>query len=269
MFDTAAAAIIFPEVYFDRFLKELFSGMKEKEYELADGYVVTKCYDDFPVVHFMFGESWVSVNPDEYVADASQEGDRSLCVLMMTQGTQSFMVMGIPVYSDYYTVHEEENSRIGFAPRVGSKKEALIQGSDPERSFGSSNPPEAPVSIWSWVITSSILLCFIGLWVWIVLESGDGRRGRRNNDNDAQTWTMAIIGAVFVVAMAFLLYFFVQPLINSWIVPASDDYSASYASFAAPEGITSEYGAYGGVFAAIFLAYKMRQNKNQSTSQIE
>ena len=45
--------------------------MADSEYELKDGYVISKCYEDFPPIHFLFGEHWVNVYADEYVFDLS------------------------------------------------------------------------------------------------------------------------------------------------------------------------------------------------------
>lgn len=82
MFDTGSSQIIIPQHYFAAFLEELYSQMEDKEYELADGYVVSKCYDDFPTVNFLFDGYWVSIDADEYVVDISKTGDRSICVLL-------------------------------------------------------------------------------------------------------------------------------------------------------------------------------------------
>lgn len=71
IFDTGASAIVFPKYYFGQVLKEMFSEMGGDEYEVADGYVISKCYDDFPVIYFMFGDKWVSVDPADYVVDIS------------------------------------------------------------------------------------------------------------------------------------------------------------------------------------------------------
>ena len=49
--------------------------MLDREFELKDGYVISKCYDDFPTIHFLFDESWVSINADEYVIDISESKD--------------------------------------------------------------------------------------------------------------------------------------------------------------------------------------------------
>ena len=133
--------------------------MEGDEYELANGYVVTKCYDDYPPVFFLFDEKWVGVYPDEYVVDISDRQDRSLCVLLMTEGDQPFFVFGLPIYMDYYTVHDAENNRIGFVPHSESDKAPLSPGFQPNRIFESESPEPYPVSTWSWVISSLLVCC--------------------------------------------------------------------------------------------------------------
>lgn len=72
LFDSGASAIIFPSDYFGGFLEEMYGMMAGNEYEVAEGYVVTKCYDDFPALHFLFDDKWVTVEADEYVTDISE-----------------------------------------------------------------------------------------------------------------------------------------------------------------------------------------------------
>ena len=127
-FDTAASQIIVPQHYFGKLLEQIYGYMEDNEYELKSGYVVSKCYNDFPDIHFLFDGHWVSVYADEYVIDISEEQDRSICALLFGQGDQPFLVMGLPAYMDYYTIHDEANNRIGFAPHKDSKKAPLEEG---------------------------------------------------------------------------------------------------------------------------------------------
>ena len=69
LFDTGASQIIVPQNYFSDFLEQVYSGMADNEYELKNDIVVTKCYEDFPPIHFLYEEHWVSVYPDQYVID--------------------------------------------------------------------------------------------------------------------------------------------------------------------------------------------------------
>lgn len=62
IFDTGASAIIIPKAYFKNFLKELFKKVIDKaEYEVDSGYVITRCYTNFPTLYFMFDGVWLQI----------------------------------------------------------------------------------------------------------------------------------------------------------------------------------------------------------------
>ena len=62
------------------------------------------------------------MEPKDYVVDISDNQDRSLCVLLLSESTSPFFIMGLPIYMDYYTFHMMDNNRIGFAPHNNSHK---------------------------------------------------------------------------------------------------------------------------------------------------
>ena len=195
--------------------------MGGNEYELADGYVVSKCYEDFPTLYFLFDGYWVGVYPDEYVVDVSEKQDRSMCVLLLSQGDHSFMVMGNPLFQDYYTVHDDEKSRIGFAPTSISEKSALEAGSQPSRAFGSDRPPRKPMSIWTWVICSALILAVAAAWVAVILKSSqdDDIDRRRGDDREKNIWVMIGIAVVTTLVWSWIVLRFFRRWINDLIVP--------------------------------------------------
>lgn len=229
MFDTGASQIIIPENYFPAFLEQLFGAMADKEYELKDGYVVSKCYEDFPAAHFLYGENWISIYADEYVVDISEKQDRSICALLFGQGEQPFLVMGLPAYMDYYTVHDETNKRIGFAPHKDSNKSPLEKGEQPTRAFGSGDSPAKPVSIWTWVTSVVVILAFAGLWVGAIMKVNrdNNKDGKRNNDDNDKKEIGIWIGVACVATLlfGFLIFSFFFPWFNNVIV---DDVKGSY-----------------------------------------
>ena len=232
MFDTASSQIILPQAYFPAFLEELFRNMADKEYELADGYVVSKCYDDFPNVQFLFDGHWIDVEPRDYVVDVSSTGKPGdeACVLLFGQGDHPYVVMGLPAYMDYYVVHDDDNSRIGFAPHNYSKKDAPIAGKQPDRIFMSSTPSEKDTSIWTWIVCSILILAFPAFWVTAIYRAGmkdttPGQRGGREFDMDTTTLVIWICIAVASWAVwTWLIVWFFWPWFNDAIV---DDARAS------------------------------------------
>ena len=130
------------------FLEELYNQIGEREYELADGYVISRCYDNFPNVYFLFEDKWLEVDPADYIVDISDNQDRSLCVLLFSESDQPFIVMGLPIYMNYYTVHDDSNNRIGFVPHLTSTKPFITLAEDgPKESFGSLDPALEPTHI--------------------------------------------------------------------------------------------------------------------------
>lgn len=230
---------------------------------MSKGYVISKCYDDFPDIQFLFGDKWITVSPDDYVLDISENKDRSMCVLMLTQGEQAFFVMGLPAFMDYYTIHDEDNNRLGFVPHSNSKKGALVDGKQPSQGFESTNPTDLPVSIWSWVISSVMVLTFMACWFGVVIRTAVSR------NSQIKVPVIAAVAFIFTLAFSSIVYFRVQPLINELIV-GPKNYQASYRS-AVKSGVhaaTSPYGKliddYGLAIlaASVFLLYKAAQKLN-------
>ena len=54
LFDTGTATINFSALYFDDFIERIFEYVGGNDYEVIQGYVVTKCYGNFPRLYFMF-----------------------------------------------------------------------------------------------------------------------------------------------------------------------------------------------------------------------
>lgn len=102
--------------------------MKDDEYEVNSGYVLTRCYTDFPTIYFMFDNKWITIEPHEYLVDISDQKDGSICVLLMAQGDADLFVMGLPLFMDYYTVHDDTKGRLGFVPHTTSDKGNLESG---------------------------------------------------------------------------------------------------------------------------------------------
>lgn len=228
-FDTAAASIIIPTVYFEQYLEQMFSTMADDEYEIAAGYVVTKCYEDFPTLFFLFDGKWIQVEPKEYVYDISDNQDGSLCVLLISEADWPFLVMGMPVYMDYYTVHDATNGRLGFVPSVNSSKSPLESGVQPERIFESSDP--APPEEYSWIsilICVCLSMCFCTIWCSATGDKynedrdGDGDRNDRDDDKDdddrGKNYGLLICIDCFCVSVFTLVVFvYLLPIIDQYI----------------------------------------------------
>lgn len=120
--------------------------------------------------------------------------------------------MGLPIYMDYYTVHDDDNNKIGFAPRAGSSKEKLRSGVRPTRVLESTNPADQKVSPWSWIISSLLILSFMVCWTCVICNSLSNRKDRVNPG------AMVCIAIGFIITFSVIVFFYIQPIINDWIV---------------------------------------------------
>ena len=62
--------------------------------------------------------------------DVSYEQDGSYCLMLLQQGEAPFLVMGAPVFYDYYVVHDDEAGKLGFVPQIGSEKKGPFAAGD-------------------------------------------------------------------------------------------------------------------------------------------
>ena len=71
IFDTGASSIILSNYYFDVVLLKIYAEIGDNQYEVRNGYVMTKCYNNFPTIFFMFQNTWFAVKAEDYVIDVS------------------------------------------------------------------------------------------------------------------------------------------------------------------------------------------------------
>ena len=135
IFDSSSATIQIPDAIFDDFLDALNieAGKTYKQtYEENVGMYVP-CGLAYPDLHFLFDRTWLQVLPSDYVKDVSDTQDGSQCLMLITRGQDlPFLVMGLPLFVGYYTVHDDTKSRLGFVPHLGSAKKGPY--------FAASNP---------------------------------------------------------------------------------------------------------------------------------
>ena len=268
IFDSGASALIFPKEYFKRFLSAMFAQMADNEYEVNEGYVLTRCYSDFPTLFFMFDNKWVTIEPHEYLVDISESQDRSICVLLMSQGSTELFVFGLPLFQDYYAIHDNTNNRIGFGPHINSDKGPLVHGSQPTRVFKSDNPEPRRENGWSYIACAVFTAMIVALWVVLVVETVQSktREDRQENENvypyDGEDedemssdtkkymWTMIVLGVLVCTGCGFLIFIYLQPIVNRWFTRDPDAVAkSSYTS--APESMVSSDG----LLSATNLAY--------------
>ena len=127
--------------------------------------------------------------------------------------------MGLPVYMDYYTVHDDTNNKIGFVPNNNSSNKGFLKsGTRPTRVLESTDPEDPRVSVWSWIISAFLVLASICCWIQLFFDAERTSRGK----TDAGSFCCA--ATVFIVCFGTIVYLWVQPLINDFIIDDEDAY---------------------------------------------
>mmetsp|Transcript_22314 Transcript_22314/g.27386 ORF Transcript_22314/g.27386 Transcript_22314/m.27386 type:complete len:88 (-) Transcript_22314:331-594(-) len=83
----------------------------------------------------MFQRKWLTVERDDYVFEVGSGVDE-LCLLLLAKGEAPFLSFGLPLYFWYYSIHDDKEGRIGFAPHAISAKRAPLWSTVPSRELG-------------------------------------------------------------------------------------------------------------------------------------
>ena len=166
--------------------------------------MVTECDAEYPSLFFMFENNWIEVKPENYVY---REQDDLMCTFLIMPVDSPTNMLGMPLLMDYYTVFDQKQDRIGWAPHKDSNKAPLTLGALPpedqylEAYTDAGVLPEQvhmPSMIMSWVF--SILLFYGSYSYW--------------NSQMKPTWkgmlsaiAYQITVALLVVAMLFVVAF--------------------------------------------------------------
>jgi len=219
MIDSGSNAIYFSELFFADFIKALFDYIGSDDYTMVDGIINSDCHD-FPPLFFQFDEYWIKVDPSDYVLDRSEAQDRSVCMLMVFPNSTPFHVIGSPALIGYYTIHEMEKGRIGFAPHKDSKKPKLEKGEKPKKVFlgvsasqqeGDAVPDLNKENV-SGASNALLLSIFIAMTFFLFL-SGIGvcliwEPIKKNVKNGTTRWVLVLL---YIVLVAVICALIVQP----------------------------------------------------------
>ena len=165
IFDTGSSDILISQIYFMDLIKKIFSKVGGKEWSFKDGVLYTKCYNNFPSLFFAVSGRWIELRPSDYVYDTSLARDRSNCVLKLKSLDLPYIVLGNPIFIDYYTIHDSERGRMGIAPHSLSSKRDIEVASTPKYLIQSKmEPASEPPTYWSWILAALILIAFVVIY---------------------------------------------------------------------------------------------------------
>ena len=78
-----------------------------------------------PTLYLLVDGYWLEMKPEDYLLDASDSGDKSVCIFSFTQNSDEFWLLGDVFYRGYYVTHDDTHAKIGIAPNSFSDKKPL------------------------------------------------------------------------------------------------------------------------------------------------
>ena len=115
IFDTATPDIYLTKLYYDSFITELY-GFLDLEFTVTGGYPYATCTTTYPDLYLSFKKTWLQVKAADYTEDVSTAQDGSLCKMKIRPIDAPFNIMGLPLYQDYYVVHDFASNAMTFSP---------------------------------------------------------------------------------------------------------------------------------------------------------
>ena len=122
-----------------------------------------------PVIEFLYGGYWLEFSPEDYmIEDDGVSGSCFLCILKETESPNEAL-LGNGFLRGFYSTHDLETNRFGFAPHATSNKADPRPGQLPKIWLEGTNR-RVKVIVWV-VVISSLGAISIGIAIYICASS--------------------------------------------------------------------------------------------------
>ena len=127
--DTGSTALMFSSLYYESLIYKIFEYAGISDWTFAQGAVECACNAELPSIWFQFDNAWIEARPADYIWDAYGDDDR--CILFILPTSMPMHILGMPVFVDYYSVHEPVTGKVLWAPHTNSPKDTVVTGPIP------------------------------------------------------------------------------------------------------------------------------------------
>ena len=214
-------------LYYESLITKMMEQVPSVEWSFQDGLVFTPCDATYPNLYFMFKTKWLEVNPKDYLFPVTEDG--TMCIFFIMPVNLPMNILGMPLYVDYYTIHDPVTGTIGWAPHTSSLKESVVSGTIPSKdqflTVGEAATPQDGSSLLiSWAVTALIVYLFLDWW---------GQFTRPQWEESLDSEQFIIMTVLFFAATFLAAIYLVQPLVYSFIHSQLSG-TASASAMAAP-----------------------------------
>jgi hypothetical protein len=133
IFDTGTSLVLVPNSIAPDFFGRLLKGQR---YVAINGMYQFSCAnkDEFESIFIMIEGYWLEFHPEDYIIEITNEGVTG-CLLGFGASDMPYWLLGDVFLRGYYSVHDQANDRIGFAPHATSNKKIITEGINPEKTY--------------------------------------------------------------------------------------------------------------------------------------
>ena len=131
--DTGSTALMISAIYYEALVYAIFEEAGDDDWNFTQGVVECSCQADLPSVWFQFDGAWIEARAVDYIYDYYGQDDR--CILFIMPVNMPMHILGMPVFVDYYSVHEPVTGQVHWAPHTNSPKDTVVSGPIPTGKF--------------------------------------------------------------------------------------------------------------------------------------
>ena len=120
--------------------------------------------------------------------------------------SMSIHVLGLPIFHEYYTIHDMRRNRIGFVPHNRSRKSALQSGEIPTQVLYSNAAKKRSAKIWTHIIIVGMTGACTLIYAFAIFPAME----RINLSGVA----IAFISIVYYTALQLIFYLGIAPVLQ-------------------------------------------------------
>lgn len=115
----------------------------------SDNYPYFNCADadNLPTLELLFGGYWLEVSPKDYLLPLS----RSSCSLCIYDAEEEEWLLGDAFLRGFYSTHDHDAKKFGFAPHSLSNKKSPYRGKVPDEKISTLTEDDI-----TWIIVGSV-----------------------------------------------------------------------------------------------------------------
>lgn len=120
-------------LYFESLIYAIFDYAQDDDWQFSQGAIECSCQAQLPPIFFQFDGKWIEARPEDYIFDYYGQNDR--CILWILPTNMPMHILGMPVFVDYYSIHDPVAGTVDWAPHTNSPKDTVLSGPVPTEQF--------------------------------------------------------------------------------------------------------------------------------------